>query len=220
MKRLFFGLSVDPVVGQSLIRAARRALGPELTRAIYGEDDLHLTLCFIGSFPDDRIASLKDMANGELRSLWAPELLLGADGDAFPDRETPRTLHTKVEETSDSVGRLATLRNRAMQVAMSHGWRPTQAERARPFQPHVTLARLGRKPSPTLGATPEKAAEQALEQSAKASEMASSAEEFWDLGAERRWLPIDITLYESPGQTGAGERYLPIAAWPLAVRPG
>ena len=62
MKRLFFGLSVDPVVGQSLIRAAKRTLGAELSQALYGEDDLHLTLCFLGSFPKDRLPSLVQAA--------------------------------------------------------------------------------------------------------------------------------------------------------------
>jgi len=48
-------------------------------------------------------------------------------------------------------------------------------------------------------------------------------EDFWDLGAERRWLPLDITLYESLDEEarGAGSgRYEALAAWPLAVRPG
>ncbi|QDV07312.1 2',5' RNA ligase family [Planctomycetes bacterium Poly30] len=207
MQRLFFGLSVDPVVGQSLIRAARRALGAELSEALYGEEVLHLTLCFLGSFPRDRVKSLVQSARDEFVGLWAPELLLGGEGDAFPDRGTPRTLHTAVEEVGDATGRLGTIRNRTMQVAMSHGWRASQAERARPFRPHVTLARLSGRPDSPI---PEDSGAAAF----------ADLDDFWDLGAERRWLPVDITLYESLGRSEDGERYRQLAAWPLAVRPG
>ncbi len=202
MKRLFFGLTVDPVVGQSLLRAARRSLTSEQAEALYGEDDLHLTLSFLGSFPEERIQSLIDVADYELKWLWAPELLVGAEGDAFPSRARPRSIHALVEETADSVGRLSTIRNRTQQLGLSHGWRAQEAERMRPFQPHVTLARLG------MAAGPD-----------------PDLDDFWDLGGERRWLPVDVTLYESLPRNAEGapsgeDRYRTLAAWPLAVRPG
>ncbi len=204
MKRLFFGLSVDPVVGATLIRAARRSLDERAAAGIYGEDDLHLTLTFLGSFPADRVKSLMATANYEFKALWAPELIVGGQGGAFPDKEHPRALYSTVEETGESVGRLATLRNRTHQVAMSHGWRASEADRRRAFRPHVTLAR------------PEAPA---------AGDGASDFADFWDLGAERRWLPLDITLYESDQDPNgdrpeSGDRYRQLAAWPLAVRPG
>ena len=204
MKRLFFGLSVDPVVGATLIRAARRSLDECSAAGIYGEDDLHLTLTFMGGFPAERVKSLIEAANYEFKALWAPELIVGGEGEAFPDREQPRALYSPVEETGESVGRLAALRNRTQQVAMSHGWRASHVERSRAFRPHVTLARTA---APAKG------------------EAAPDFGDFWDHGAERRWLPLDITLYEShvdpsDGQPGSGDRYHQLAAWPLAVRPG
>ena len=208
MKRLFFGLSVDPVVGATLIRAARRSLHERDAETVYGEDDLHLTLTFVGEFPAERVKSLIQAANYEFKALWAPELLVGGQGGAFPDREHPRALYSVVEETGESVGRLAALRNRTHQVAMSHGWRASEADRRRAFRPHVTLAR---PKAPVQGGD------------------ASDFSDFWDLGAERRWLPLDITLYESDrdanrdpqsGRSKPGDRYRQLAAWPLAVRPG
>ncbi len=201
MKRLFFGLSVDPVVGSALIRAARRSLDERAASGIYGEDDLHLTLTFVGDFPADKVKSLIATATYEFKALWAPELLVGGQGGAFPSKESPRALFSVVEETGETIGRLATLRNRTHQVAMSHGWRATPAERRRAFRPHVTLARTDATPSGGEG---------------------SDFSDFWDLGAERRWLPLDITLYQSDTDPnkGPGDRYRQLAAWPLAVRPG
>ena len=204
MKRLFFGLSMDPVVGGALIRAARRSLDERDAAGIYGEEDLHLTLTFLGEFPADRVKSLIAAANYEFKALWAPELLVGGEGGAFPDREHPRVLYSSVEETGETVGRLATLRNRTQQVALSHGWRASEVDRRRTFRPHVTLAR------------PETAADTAER---------TDFSEFWDLGAERRWLPLDITLYESDKspeteRAEGANRYHQLAAWPLAVRPG
>ncbi len=201
MKRLFFGLSVDPTVGSALIRAARRSLEERDAGGIYGEDDLHLTLTFVGDFPEDRVKSLIAAANYEFKALWAPELLVGGEGGGFPDSQRPKALFSPVEETGESVGRLAALRNRTHQVAMSHGWRASSAERRRAFRPHVTLARVD---------------------PGRPGAQASDYADFWDLGAERRWLPLDITLYESDTDPnkGLGDRYRQLAAWPLAVRPG
>ncbi|MEM8714137.1 MAG: hypothetical protein AAGG01_24605 [Planctomycetota bacterium] len=200
MTRLFFGLSVDPVVGQSLLRGAKRALSgaPEGGIDLYEEEDLHVTLCFLGSFPPDRIAALREAANYEFKGLFAPELLVGEEGDSLPSRVEPRALVTGVEETAETVGRLAAVRNRTWQVALSQGWRGSRSDRERPFQPHVTLARASDVPAREL-------------------------EDFWDLSAERRWLPLDIVLYESldaEAREAAGVRYRTLAAWPLSVRPG
>lgn len=196
MKRLFFGLAVDPEVGNRVVRSVHSALEGEGEFAIYAPDDLHVTLCFLGEVEDDRVPSIVDAAHQEFRALFAPELHVGGHADAFPSRERPRALFTCVTETIESSGRLAALRNRAMQVGLSQGWRPGRAERERPFRPHVTVAR------PRNGAP--------------------VPEDFWDLGSDRRFVPVDVVLFESLAgrENGSEVRYRHLDSWPLAVTPG
>lgn len=194
-QRLFFGLSVDPEVGERLTRAARNALADIGPVTLYGADDLHLTLCFMGEVPSDRVRELIRGASREFSGLWAPELRVGAEGGAFPNADAARSVWAGVAESADSLGRLAAIRNRALQVGLSHGCRPPRVDASRPFQPHVTLARPR--------------TEVPIEASAL------------DFGAERNWLPVDVTLFQSlPGRGAGGDRYQTLHAWPLAVRPG
>ncbi|MEM6672901.1 MAG: RNA 2',3'-cyclic phosphodiesterase [Planctomycetota bacterium] len=195
MRRLFFGLSVDPDVSQPMLRGVRATLDGSGPFAVYGPEDLHVTLCFLGEVDDERVQRLLSAAGVEFRALHAPELSVGGCGDAFPTRETPRALVSCVSEVTETVGRLAALRNRALQVGLTCGWRPTRVERERGFRPHVTLAR------PRAGA--------------------AVPEDFWDLGRERSWVPADVELFESRPERGDGEpRYRTVASWPLAVGPG
>ncbi len=201
MKRLFFGLSVDADVGAALLRAVRGSLGGNGDGAgecaIYGADDLHVTLCFIGRFDPREIPSLRQVAGGEFRGMLAPEMRVGGETGAFPSRAAPRALFAQARESASCLGRLEALRNRALQAALAHGWRPGEAERGRSFRPHVTVAR-----APNGTEVPE---------------------DFWDIGLERSWVPVDVSLFESLGaeeRESTGERYRIVASWPLAVRPG
>lgn len=197
-RRLFFGLAIDPDVAHSVLRPVRAAVdAPTDDVRVYSEDDLHLTLCFVGAVDDECVPRIVGAARDEFRGLFAPELRIGGEVGAFPSRDEPRAVWLAACETADTAGRLAALRNRAMQVAMSHGWRPRAAERGRPFQPHVTVARpVNGHPLPT---------------------------EIWDACVERNWMPVDVVLFESlSGRNDVigGERYRTVASWPLAVGPG
>jgi 2'-5' RNA ligase len=193
MRRLFFGLGVDPDVGGRVVRSVKSVLEGDF--ALYGVDDLHMTLAFLGNVEDERVPEIVRSAAVEFRSLHAPELRIGSCGGALPSREEPRALYAGVREQFETAGRLDVLRNRAMQVGLSHGWRPPSSERGRPFLPHVTVAR------PRNGcAVPE---------------------DFWDLGAERAWMPTDVVLFESlAGREEGGDRYRILASWPLYVGAG
>ncbi|MEM1450097.1 MAG: RNA 2',3'-cyclic phosphodiesterase [Planctomycetota bacterium] len=195
MKRLFFGLGVDPAVGDRVVRSVHHTLDGEGEFAVYAAEDLHVTLVFLGAVDEAQVPEIVRTATQEFRALAAPELRLGGCADAFPSRDRPRALFAGVRESMETSGRLDVLRNRALQVGLSHGWRPSREERSRAYRPHVTVAR------PRNGSR--------------------VPEEFWDLDAERRWVPVDVVLYESLAQReGEEPRYRVLASWPLAVQPG
>jgi len=128
-----------------------------------------------------------------VRGLNAPELLLSNTG-CFPGPAQPRVLWAGVEEQPEVLGRLAALRNRVWQAALALGWRPPRRERERPFEPHVTLARVRPDADPIHRA-------------------------FHDLTFDHAWLPVEVTLMESRPQRSE-QRYEPLWAVPLVVRPG
>lgn len=195
MVRLFFGLGIEGDLGDRIVRRTRLSLEGCGDPALYAAADLHLTLAFLGEVEQGLVRAILRSAGDEFRGLAAPELRVGATAGSFPHGERPRVLWEGVEETFESMGRLAALRNRALQVAYSHGLRPRRADRERPFRPHVTVAR----PGPG----------------------AEVPEEFFDERDAGRWLPVDVTLYESLGGGSAdGSRYRALGAWPLVVRPG
>lgn len=203
-KRVFLGLSVDGLTGEGVRRESARAFEEAGPVAVYDADDLHLTLAFLGALDADAVRRVEAAARSEFAGLWAPELTILGRGGAFPADDAPRAVWRSIEEAQGCEGRLDALRNRAWQVGLSAGWRPGRAERERPFRPHVTVAR------PRAGADVGAAA-------------------LRDLGRDRRWLPLDVTLYESlgarapvngeSGERSDGPRYRVLAAWPLAVQP-
>ena len=195
MARVFFGLGIEGDLGERIARRTRLALADCGETVLYAPDDLHLTLAFLGEAESDTVRSMVRTAGDEFRGLTAPELRVGESAGSFPDGERPRALWEGVEETFDSLGRLAALRNRALQVAYCHGLRPRRADRERPFRPHVTVARPG--PGAAIPG------------------------DFFEGRDGSRWLPVDVTLFESFGKESPdGSRYRTLAAWPLVVRPG
>jgi len=195
MARLFIGLLVPAAVGAPLAALAGEALAtgsqPHAGLRVYPPRDLHLTLCFLGEHAGG--APLERALVDETRGLAAPELTLNGVG-GFPDLAAPRVLWAGVREAPGTEGRLAALRNRALTAALGVGWRRPPADIARPFRPHVTLARVGEGQTPDLSG-------------------------FTGLKPRGAWIAAEVALFESdPGRPE--ERYRPIADAPLAVRPG
>jgi 2'-5' RNA ligase len=194
MPRLFIGLALPPAVAAPLVESAARVLTPAPGLRLYPARDLHLTLCFLGEFED--VARLERALIDETRGLAAPELRITGVG-AFPDGDAPRSLWAGVLDETGAEGRLAALHNRALTAALGVGWRRPAADAARPFRPHVTLARL----------------------SAQGFGSGFDLAPFRTLAPRGGWVASEVTLFESDPKRPEA-RYRPVADAPLAVRPG
>ena len=129
MPRLFVALDVpDPV------RVILTALRTELEGARWTRPEhFHGTLRFLGDTPDEQVPEIE----AALAGIDTPPLALRLDGlTAFPSRRRPRVLVARVTPTDA----LLRLQQRIENAVQRLGF---EAE-ARPFRPHVTLARLKR----------------------------------------------------------------------------
>jgi len=96
-------------------------------------DDLHLTLRFLGATPDERQAEIAS-ALATAAAGVAPFRVVLSGGGAFPNASTPRVLWIGIAEGTDHLAGLVGRLNGAL---VPLGW-PVEA---RPFTPHLTLAR-------------------------------------------------------------------------------
>jgi len=96
--------------------------------------NVHLTLAFLGNWPQQSVAQMAASVEEAVKELEAFHLHLSTLG-AFPNTRQPRVIWLGVE------GELNTLRTlqKAVAQAMTHlGWRPEN----RPFTPHLTIGRV------------------------------------------------------------------------------
>lgn len=140
-ERLFFALAPSPdlaeaIAGDALALCA--ALRPEPRRMISAED-LHLTLRFLGWVDTDTRARLETMAAQTVATLPAPWVELGGP-ILLPSPARPRVLAFAAKATA-ALKRLAASLE---EIATDAGVPP---ERRR-FHPHITVARLRRRPAP------------------------------------------------------------------------
>lgn len=208
-RRLFLGLELPELWAHALAAHARSTLGAVAGLTLHPARDLHLTLAFLGSFPEDRRAALESTLAARVRGAPAPLLVPGGTG-AFPHRRRPRILWAGVSGSRPGLAGLEGLeglRERVWTAAMEHGWRPTRAERERPFRPHVTLARV-RRVGPGAGFAPfyvespqEFAGDSAAESSAEAASLAP-----WSVG--------QVAVFESRPDRPQ-ERYRVLSRAPL-----
>jgi 2'-5' RNA ligase len=158
-----------------------RGDGLRWTRA----EQRHLTLQFLGRV--DRVDSLTDAVTDAVRGLAPFPLVLGGAG-AFPSARRASVLWLGVAEGADDLAMLAGVVSGA---TAGHG----VAAEARPFRPHVTLARSSRARDlrPTLarlGAAP----------------------------ASPRWRADRVVLFESETRPD-GAVHVPRAEFPLVASP-
>jgi 2'-5' RNA ligase len=149
-------------------------------------EGLHATLHFLGDVPRDRLAALGESLGRALAGLAAPSLRLSGTG-AFPSFARPRVLWIGCEERAEA-GRLAACLHAARAGVVAAGF-DLGPDAARPFRPHVTVARpRGR------GRVPEA---------------------FASLAFARDWDPPASVLYESLVESG-GNVYAPLATFPFS----
>jgi 2'-5' RNA ligase len=135
-RRLFAAIELEEPARHEVAslqkRLAAQVSGPDAMLRWSRLDQMHLTLVFIGPVDPQRAATI--VAAGEPPIAVAPFGLSLAGIGVFPPRGAPRVLWLGVEEGAESVIRLQHI------VAGRLAAAGVELE-ARPFHPHVTLAR-------------------------------------------------------------------------------
>jgi RNA 2',3'-cyclic 3'-phosphodiesterase len=173
--RLFVALDLPREVRAALDRWRPR---DDALRAV-GESNLHLTLCFLGWRDEARVAEIA----AAVQACAAPvgEVALG-EAVWLPPRR-PRVLAVVLDEPSGALAALQAAVVGAMVRVAGH------EPEARPFRPHVTVARVRRGARARRGELPAP--------------------------PDRRFVPPALTLYRSHMQR-AGARYEPVVRAALA----
>ena len=179
---------LDAELGARLVLPVARALGlPARGLAAVRAEDLHLTLCFAGEL---LIGEAREFDSALALSLFeapAPRLRITAP-DAFPSPGHERVLIARVEEPSGA-GHLAELVERAEEAAEIAG--VALPEAGRPFEPHVTLARVRADRHGSRPRVPPN---------------------FYGLDFQIDWTPTAAAWVQSPG---GGEPYRVLGEFPL-----
>jgi len=110
---------------------------PDVSASWSREDNLHLTLKFLGDVPIARIEDVSAAASGAVCASGPFELILAGSG-VFPPRGKPSVLWIGIE---DLLGALHKVQQRLEEECAARGF----TRDARAFHPHLTVARI-RKP--------------------------------------------------------------------------
>ncbi len=137
--RLFIAIEIPSDVRYRIkqhIDRLRREL-PDVRASWTREENLHLTLKFLGDTPVGKAEALSQAVQLAANTLSPFELVVGGCG-AFPPRGKPNVLWIGIDDPSAKLGKLhQNLEDECARVGFA------QDERA--FHPHLTIARL-RKP--------------------------------------------------------------------------
>lgn len=138
--RIFVAIELPTPVRRKLIEHIDRLRStmPEV-RASWGrEENLHLTLKFVGDTLVTRVEALAQAAQRAASKVEPFEIIVEGCG-AFPPHGQPRVLWVGTEDASGHL----TLLNRALEDECAKAGFPREQ---RPFHPHLTIARI-RKPN-------------------------------------------------------------------------
>jgi 2'-5' RNA ligase len=148
MIRSFIAIELPPNLRAALSRLQAQ-LKAELLRelgASAGEarlqwvkpDSIHLTLKFLGDFPEEQVSALRQALTPVMETQTSFALPVGGVG-VFPDLRAPRVLWVGVGQASvnpeQSIQHLAKTIDRVMAALGC-------APESKPFAPHLTLARI------------------------------------------------------------------------------
>jgi 2'-5' RNA ligase len=143
--RVFCAVEIPAPARRLLLEhiARLKAAAPDAKASWSREENLHLTLKFLGEVPQTAVERLSNAASHAVADLSTFSIQLEHTG-VFPNHGAVRVLWIGINDFS---GMLAELQARLEDQAALAGF----AKEARRFQPHLTLARL-RKPARTLAA--------------------------------------------------------------------
>lgn len=131
--RLFVGIPLPGNVRKNLHGAYRLLEGVHGVKTVE-EENLHITLKFIGEVSERKVDSIRGALSGVR---YRPIRVEITGVGAFPSLSSPRVVWAGVGQGGDEVRRLAEAVERAL---VPEGIKPE----VRPFHPHVTLARVKR----------------------------------------------------------------------------
>jgi len=136
--RVFIAIELPASVRKKLkehIEHLRESV-PDARASWSREENLHLTLKFLGDTPVSRIEALLQAAKRAASNAVPFELIVSGAG-AFPPRGQPRVLWIGIEDLSGQLGKL-------QQALENECGKQSFARETRPFHPHLTIARLRR----------------------------------------------------------------------------
>ena len=139
-KRLFFALWPSEKQRQKVESAIEPYRG-KLAGTYTARDNWHLTLVFIGGFPEDHVPGLQEAA----RQIDCPALELQFDGIHFWKRPKIMCLYANYVP-SQLLGLIRSLES----AAQAFGFKPEE----RPYRAHITIARKARFFAPITLAQP------------------------------------------------------------------
>lgn len=183
--RAFVAVSVPAVESLVGVLEELRRLG-RAVRPVACED-WHVTLKFLGDVPAADVAALAASLRAAVSPVGRARCTLKGLG-VFPTLQRPSVVWAGLSDA----GVLNELAARVETACESMGF----ARDARPFHPHLTLARIKSRPPEALGALLHR-------------------HQQTHFGA---WDVTSVVLFESRLER-AGAKYLPLATWPLAERP-
>jgi len=203
-RRLFLALGVDETRAEewaaafceALVRCAGVHHAGRLRFVPSGE--WHLTLCFLGMTPADRIADLADAVLTRVAACRVPRVV-ELCGGVFLERGAARVLWFGPREAGEAVGRLEALAT-AARDAVDHalpGSLPAGERSASGFRAHLTGARVRR---------------------GERGPSREALRAFADEHLTCNWQPAEVRLYES--RTGGnGPRYTVLERFPVGTTP-
>ena len=137
MTRVFIAVDLDAPTREALARLLRRVARALPKARAVAPETLHVTLSFLGQLDDAQVAAAIEAARETAADASPFSLKPGRIGVFGPDH-APRVLWMALD---GQVGRLRALQRRLAHTLADRGFPPD----ARPFSPHLTLARLNAK---------------------------------------------------------------------------
>jgi 2'-5' RNA ligase len=134
--RVFCAVETSKQVRELVLRhiAGLREAAPEAKASWARDTNLHLTLKFLGDIPSRSVADLSNAASRAVAGLAPFSIRLEQTG-VFPKHGSPRVLWIGINDFSGRLGELHTqLESESAKVGFEKD--------ARPFHPHLTIARL------------------------------------------------------------------------------